>query len=126
MLILILWWAYLLVMTIRQKKLYISYTIDENCIMTIVTTQLLLQKIYNLLLLSTLDKSPSFILGVWKNLCKIFCISINLYIFFYPKIERQDEIANYNVEKHFYIFVNDQQDNLSSQIINNKICSKKQ
>lgn len=52
-----------------------------------------------------------------KNLYKIFSISVNLFIFFYPKIEKQSEIANQKIKKRFCTFVNYQLDNLKDKLL---------
>ena len=102
--------AFLMVVDcLTKEKRYIPCTKDENGITTKVTAQLLLQniwKLYGLLLLFTSDKGPQFISGVWKNLCKILDISTSLSTLFYLETDRQSEIANQEIERHFCTFVN--------------------
>ena len=51
-------------------------------------------------------QGPQFILGVWKNLYKICGIKVNLFTAFHPETDRQSEITNQEIERHFYTFVN--------------------
>ena len=94
---------------LTKKNHYIPYATNENGTTTEAIAQLLLQNIWKLhdLLLSLIsDRGPQFILRVWKNLYKIFGISISLSISFHLKIDGQSEIANQEIEKHLYIFIN--------------------
>ena len=80
-----------------KKKYYILYNTDENGITTEATAQLLFQnvrKFHGFLSLFTSNRGLQFILKVWKNLCKIFGISTNLSMFFYPETNGQSEIVN--------------------------------
>ena len=98
---------------LTKERHYISYTTDENGITTEATAQLLLQnvwKLHGLLSSLTSDRGPQFISGVWKNLCKILCISANLSTSFHPETDGQSEIANQEMERHLRTFVNYQQD----------------
>ncbi len=66
---------------LTKKRHYISYTIDENGTPTKATTQLLFQNVWKLHGLSsslTSNRDPQFISEVWKNLCKILGIFVNL------------------------------------------------
>ena len=98
---------------LTKEKHYIPCIIDENDTITEVTALLLfwnVWKLYSFSLSLTLDKGPQFISGVWKNLCKIFSISAILPTSFHPDPNRQSEIANQEIERHFLTFVNYQQD----------------
>ena len=80
-----------------KERHYIPYTTNENGTTIEATAQLLLQnvwKLYGLLLSLTSDRGPQFISGVWKNLCKILNISINLTISFYLETDRESKITN--------------------------------
>lgn len=89
-----------------KKKHYISFTTNENGIIMEGTTQLLLQNILKLhvfLLSFTIYRSSLVISGVWKNLNGIFDISANIFTYFDSEIDRQSEIVNQEIERHFYI-----------------------
>ncbi len=94
---------------LTKERHYILYNIDENGITTEVTAQLLLQNIWKLHGLSlslTSNKNPQFISEVWKNLCKILDISANLSTSFHLETDGQSEIANQEIERYLYTFVN--------------------
>ena len=96
-----------------KEKHYIPCTTDENGTTIEATAQLLLRnvwKFHGLPLSLTSDRGPQFILGVWKNLCKILGIFASLSTSFYPETNGQSEIANQEMERHFCTFVNYQQD----------------
>ena len=98
---------------LTKERHYIPCTTDENGTTTEATTQVLLQNVWKLHGLPsslTPDRGPQFILGVWKNLCKILGIFANLSMSFHLETDRQSEIANQEMEKHLRTFVNYQQD----------------
>ena len=98
---------------LTKERHYIPYTTDENGTTTEATAQLLLQNVWKLHGLPssfTSDKGTQFISGVWKNLCKILGISINLSTSFHSETGGQGEIVNQVMEKHLRTFVNYQQD----------------
>lgn len=99
-----------------QKKHYIPSITNKNSIINKTTTQLLLWKLYKLLLSLTLDKNFQFISGVWKNLYKILSISTNQFKFFYLETNKQREIGNQKIEKHLYIFLNYQKDDWADKL----------
>lgn len=75
---------------LTKKRYYILCTKDKNGTTIEATTELLLQniwKLYGLPLSLTLGRGPQFRTRIWKNLCKILGISINLSISFYPEID---------------------------------------
>ena len=103
---------------LTKEKHYIPCTTDDSGIITKATTCLLLnniKKFYGLPLSVTSDQGRQFILGVWKNLCKILGIKANLSILFHPKTDEQSEIANQEIKSYLYTFVNYQQDDWSEK-----------
>ena len=87
-----------------KEKHYILYTIDKNDTTAKATTYLLLNnvwKFHGLSLLLTSDRGVQFISRVWKNLCKILGIKVNLFTAFYLKTDVQSEIANQEIKRHF-------------------------
>ncbi len=94
---------------LTKERHYISCTTDVNGTTTEATAQLLLQNVWKLHGLPsslTSDRGPQFILGVWKNLCKILDISANLSTSFHPETDGQSEIANQEMERYLCTFVN--------------------
>ena len=67
-------------------------------------------KLHGFSLSLTSDRGPQFISEVWKNLYKILGISANLFTSFHLETNRQSEIANQEMKRHFCTFVNYQQD----------------
>ena len=55
-------------------------------------------------------------MGVWNILYKILDIKVNLSTAFHPKIDRQNEIAIQEMERHLRIFVNYHQDDWSEKV----------
>ncbi len=90
---------------LTKKRHYIPCTTDENGITIEASAQQNVWKFHDLLSLLTLDRGPQFISGVEKNLCKILSIFANLFTSFYPETDKQDEIANQDIERHFCTFV---------------------
>ena len=104
---------------LTKERHYIPCTTDENGTTTEATAQLLLQnvwKLHGLPLSLTSDRGPQFISGVWKNLCKILGISANLSTSFHPETDKQSEIANQEIDRHLYTFINYQQDDWSEKL----------
>ena len=104
---------------LTKKKYYIPCTINKNGITTKATAQLLLQnvwKLYGLPLSLTSDRGPQFLLGVYKNLCKILGISASLFTSFHQETDGQNEIANQEMKRHLRTFVNYQQDDWSDKL----------
>ncbi len=66
---------------LTKERYYIPCTTDKNGTTAEATAYLLLNniwKLHGLLLSLTSDRGPQFISGVWKNLCKILGIKVNL------------------------------------------------
>ena len=102
-----------------KERHYIPYTIDKNGTTAEATTYLLLNniwKLHGLPLSLTSDRGPQFISRVWKNLCKILGIKVNLSTAFHPETDGQSEIANQEMERHLRTFVNYQQDDWSEKL----------
>ena len=98
---------------LTKKRYYISCTTDKNGTTAEATAYLLLNnvwKLHDLPLSLTSDRGPQFISEIWKNLCKILGIKVNLFTAFYPETNGQSEIANQEMKRHFCTFVNYQQD----------------
>ena len=57
------------------------------------------------------DRSPQFVLAVWKALCKILRINAKLSTAFHPETDGQSEIANQEMERHLRAYVNYFQNN---------------
>ena len=96
-----------------KERHYIPCTTDENGTTAEATAYLLLNNVWKLHGLPsslTSDRGPQFISGVWKNLCKILGIKVNLSTAFHPETDGQSEIANQEMERHLCTFVNYQQD----------------
>ena len=94
---------------LTKEKHYIPCTIDENSITAEATAYTLLNNIWKLHdLPSSLasDWGAQFILEVWKNLCKILDIKVNLSTTFHLEIDGQSDITNQEMERHFCTFVN--------------------
>ena len=104
---------------LTKERHYIPCTTDENGTTAEATAYLLLNnvwKLHGLPLSLTSDRGPQFISGVWKNLCKILGIKVNLSTTFHPETDRQSEIANQEMERHLRTFVNYQQDDWSDKL----------
>ena len=102
-----------------KERYYIPCTTDKNGTIAKATAYLLLNnvwKFHGLPLSLTLEQSPQFISGVWKNLCKILGIKINLSTAFHPETDGQSEITNQEMERHLCTFVNYQQDDWSEKL----------
>ena len=98
---------------LTKERHYILCTTDENGTTAEATAYLLLNnvwKLHGLPLSLTSDWGPQFISGVWKNLCKILGIKVNLSTAFHPETDGQSENANQEMERHLCTFVNYQQD----------------
>ena len=52
------------------------------------------------------DWGPQFVLTMWKTLCKILKINAKLLTAFHPKTDSQSKIANQEIEKYFWPYVN--------------------
>ncbi len=75
---------------LTKERHYIPCTTDENGTTTEAIAYLLLNnvwKLHGLLLSLTSDRGPQFISGVWKNLCKILGIKVNLSTAFHPETD---------------------------------------
>ena len=86
---------------LTKERDYILCTMDKNGTTTEATVQLFFQNIWKLHGFSssfTSDRGPQFISRVWKNLCKIFGISINLSTTFHLETDGQSEIANQEIK----------------------------
>ena len=104
---------------LTKEKHYIPCTTDKNDTTAEATAYLLLNnvwKLHGLPLSLTLDQGPQFISGVWKNLCKILGIKVNLSNAFHPETDRQSKIANQEMERYLRTFVNYQQDDWSEKL----------
>ena len=98
---------------LTKERHYILCTTDENGTTAEATTYLLLNnvwKLHGLPLSLTLDRGLKFFSRIWKNLCKIFGIKVNLSTAFHPETDGQSENANQEMERHLRTFVNYQQD----------------
>ena len=98
---------------LTKERHYILCTTDKNGTTAEATAYLLLNnvwKLHGLPLSLTSDQGPQFISGVWKNLCKILGIKVNLSTAFHPETDGQSENANQEMERHLCTFVNYQQD----------------
>lgn len=94
---------------LTKKNHYILYTANKNNTIAKATSYLLLNNIWKLhgfSLSLILDWSFWFISGVWKNLCKILNIIINLFTAFQTKVDEQNKIANHKMKRHLCTFVN--------------------
>ena len=104
---------------LTKERHYIPCTIDKNGTTAEATTYLLLNniwKLHGLPLSLTSDRGPQFISRVWKNLCKILGIKVNLSTAFHLETDGQSEIANQEMERHLRTFVNYQQDDWSEKL----------
>lgn len=91
-----------------KKKYYILCTTNKNGITTETIAYWLLNniwKLYGLLLLLISNQDFQFILRIWKKICKIFGIKINLFALFYLKTDKQSKIANQQIEWHFCLLL---------------------
>ncbi len=98
---------------LTKERHYILCTTQESDATINAIANLLLNnvwKFHGLLLSLTADRGPQFISGVWKTLCKILGIEVNLSTFFHPDTDGQSEIANQEMVRHPRTFVNYQQD----------------
>ena len=57
------------------------------------------------------DRGPQFVSAVWKALCKILRINAKLSTAFHPETDGQSEIANQEMERHLWTYVNHFQNN---------------
>ena len=57
------------------------------------------------------DRGPQFVSAVWKALCKILQINAKLSTAFHPETDGQSEIANQEMERHLWTYVNHFQNN---------------
>ncbi len=104
---------------LTKERHYIPCITDENGTTAEVTAYLFLnnvRKLHGLPLSLTSDRGSQFISGVWKNLCKILGIKVNLSTTFYSEINEQSEIANQEMERHLCTFINYQQDDWSEKL----------
>ena len=93
---------------LTKKRHYILCTIDKNGTTAEATAYLFLNnvwKLHDLSLSLTSDRGLQFISEVWKNLCKIFGIKVNLSTALHSEIDGQSENANQEMERHLCTFV---------------------
>ena len=57
------------------------------------------------------DRGPQFVSAVWKSLCKLLRINAKLSTAFHPETDGQSEIANQEMERHLWTYVNHFQNN---------------
>ena len=102
-----------------KKRHYIPYNTDKDGTTVVAIAYLLLNnvwKLHGLPLFLTFNQGSQFILGVWKNLCKILSIKANLSTLFHLAIYEQSKIANQEMERYICSFINNQQDDLLKKL----------